>query len=44
MNKYHKNVIFDLEKNEIFTYDKEKSPSQHLNENKEYDPLNVSFF
>jgi len=44
INKYHKNVIFDLEKNEIFTYDEEKSPSQHLNENKEYDPLNVTFF
>ena len=44
INKYHKNVIFDLEKNKIFTYDKEKSPSQHLNEKKEYDPLNVSYF
>lgn len=44
INKYHKKVIFDLEKNEIFSFDKEKSPSQHLNENKEYEPLNVTFF
>lgn len=44
INKYHKKVIFDLEKNEIFPFDKEKSPSQHLNENKEYEPLNVTFF